>query len=425
MTARKMTAREMLDIFKKIGDNTIGSSVDFNDKELGVYGAILLAQALETNSSLETLDIDDSTVGNPGVEALASVLKTNSSIRDFTLSRHIRVGYSGIKALASALKTNETLLRVVFDKMSIRFASALELGKVLQFNSSITELVLSYCKINNLSLCKLAEALKGNTSLKSLNLYHNKFGPTGVKALFDALKDNTTLEELNLKENYLGCSGGRVIADGLNKTSIKTLDIGYCFIGDAGATALAEALKVNTTLTSLMIDNNKYSYVSLSSLLETLTVNRTLKCLYANYFIKYNNDTVMSTINSNINSNHITLVLLLCKILRLNPTFEKMFLPHIEFSNNRLTTLLREIEKHKHIEEFYYTSKNSKSIVSSKIVSILEKNKKNKIIKSIRSALRQNYFVLALLPEEMWELIYDYLPYDSLVNFNLALRLEY
>ena len=412
-----MYERETLAILEKISNNTIGLSVDFTDKELGDFGAILFAQKLKTNSSITTLDIGDRTVGNLGTEALAPVLETNSSIEHLILS-NIRVGYSGIKALASALKTNKTLLRVEFNKMSIRFASALELVKVLQFNSSITVLVLSSCNLNNLSLCKLAEALKGNTSLKSLNLYNNKFRATGVKALFEALKDNTTLEELNLKENYLGDSGGRVIADSLNKSSIKTLDIGYCFIGNAGANAIEKALKLNNTLTTLMIDNNKYNYGSLIDLLMALDVNRTLKCLYANYFTVYNDDTYMSKSKSN----HIALVFQLCDIFRRNRTFNEMFLPHIEFSDNHLSTLLREIEKHKHIEEFYYISKNPNSIVSGKIVSIVEKNK---IIKSIRSALRQNNFVLALLPEEMWEFICDYLPYDGLVNFNLALRLEY
>ena len=413
-----MTARKTLIILNNIGDNTIGLSVDFTDKELGDFGAILLAQKLKTNSSITTLDIGDRTVGNLGTEALAPVLETNSIIEHLILS-NIRVGYSGIKALASALKTNKTLLRVEFNKMSIRFASALELVKVLQFNSSITVLVLSSCNLNNLSLCKLAEALKGNTSLKSLNLYNNKFRATGVKALFEALKDNTTLEELNLKENYLGCSGGRVIADGLNKSSIKTLDIGYCFIGNAGANAIEKALKLNNTLTSLMIDNNKYNYGSLIDLLMALDVNRKLECLYANYFIVYNDDIYNS---KSRRINHISLVIQLCDIFRRNRTFNEMFLPHIEFSDNDLSTLLREIEKHKHIKEFHYISKNPNSIVSGKIVSIV---KNNKIIKSIRSALRQNYFVLALLPEEMWELICDYLPYDGLVNFNLALRLEY
>jgi Ran GTPase-activating protein (RanGAP) involved in mRNA processing and transport len=412
-----MRISETLAILNKIGDNTIGLSVDFTDKELGVYGAILLAQALETNSSIEILTISDNNVGNLGAEALASVFKTNTTLKKLSLSR-IRVGYLGIKELASALETNKTIKIVEFDKITIHYASALELGKVLQFNSSITVFVLSSCNLNNLSLCKLAEALKGNTSLKSLNLYNNKFRSTGVKALCEALENNTTLEELNLKENYLGDSGGRVIADGLNKTSIKTLDIGYCCIGNAGARALTEALKGNKSLTSLMIDNNKYNYDSLSSLLEALKVNRTLKCIYANYFTVYDDDNYMS----NSNSNHITLVLLLCEILRLNPTFEKLFLPHIEFNDNQLRLLLDEIEKHKHIEDFYYTSKNLNSIFSGKIVSILEKNK---IIKSIRSKLRQNSFVLEILPEEMWELICDNLSHDGLVNFNLALRLKY
>jgi len=69
----------------------------------------------------------------------------------------------------------------------------------------------------------VAEILKSNTSVTKVNLHGNKeIGDEGVKALAEALKVSTTVEWLCLNA---------------------------CDIGDDGAAALAEALRYNTSLT--------------------------------------------------------------------------------------------------------------------------------------------------------------------------------
>ena len=71
----------------------------------------------------------------------------------------------------------------------------------------------------------VAEILKSNTSVTYVRLERNKeIGDEGAKALAEALKVNATVEELSLWK---------------------------CGIGDDGAAALAEALRANTSLTKL------------------------------------------------------------------------------------------------------------------------------------------------------------------------------
>ena len=76
----------------------------------------------------------------------------------------------------------------------------------------------------------VAEILKSNTSVTTVRLNRNTaIGDEGAKALAEALKVNATVE---------------------------TLDLQSCGIGDDGAAALAEALGSNTSLTRLELDRN-------------------------------------------------------------------------------------------------------------------------------------------------------------------------
>ena len=77
----------------------------------------------------------------------------------------------------------------------------------------------------------LAEILKSNTSVTKVYLNRNKeIGDEGAKALAEALKVNKAVEVLQL---------------------------GDCGIGNGGAAALAEALRSNTSLTVLYLGDNK------------------------------------------------------------------------------------------------------------------------------------------------------------------------
>ena len=76
----------------------------------------------------------------------------------------------------------------------------------------------------------VAEILKSNTSVTLVDLRVNKdIGDEGAKALAEALKVNKT---------------------------VKTLWLYGCGIGDDGAAALAEALRSNTSLTYLRLEYN-------------------------------------------------------------------------------------------------------------------------------------------------------------------------
>ena len=96
--------------------------------------------------------------------------------------------------------------------------------------------------------------LKNSVNVVKINLESNDIGDAGASALADALKVNTTLTEINLGSNEIGDDGASALADALKVNTTLTKIVLCCNpIGDAGASALADALKVNTTLTEIYL----------------------------------------------------------------------------------------------------------------------------------------------------------------------------
>lgn len=113
-------------------------------------------------------------------------------------------------------------------RLEINSISARSLAKALWVNDTVTCLDLSSNDLNDHAGSYLARVLKRNSSLRKIELDNNKLGPKSCQAFGESLMTNTSLIYLSLDSNPI-------------VTSSET----------AGLKALAEAIKVNTTLTSL------------------------------------------------------------------------------------------------------------------------------------------------------------------------------
>ncbi|KJE92684.1 hypothetical protein CAOG_009694 [Capsaspora owczarzaki ATCC 30864] len=97
-----------------------------------------------------------------------------------------------------------------------------------------------------------------NTTLTRLVLENMLAGDAGATAIAEALKVNKSLRKLCLTLNQIGDAGAQAIAKALQvNTTLTNLLLWRNQIGDAGAQAIAEALKVNTTLKELHLDYNQ------------------------------------------------------------------------------------------------------------------------------------------------------------------------
>ncbi|KAG0278197.1 hypothetical protein BGZ96_002500, partial [Linnemannia gamsii] len=114
-------------------------------------------------------------------------------------------------------------------------------------------------------------------NLTGLSLYKNMGWSL---ALSEALKTNSTLTTLSLHYNWIMEIGAVALSETLNTNStLTTLSLHYNSIGENGAVALFEVLKFNSTLTTLNLERNCIEDNGAVALSEALKVNSTLTTL--------------------------------------------------------------------------------------------------------------------------------------------------
>ena len=117
-------------------------------------------------------------------------------------------------------------------------------------------------------------------NITKLFLFQNAITDAGATALAEMLKENTTLQQLNISGNSIGQGGATALAEMLKEnTTLQQLNISGNSIGQGGATALAEMLKENTTLQQLDVSINSIGQGGATALAEMLKENTTLQQL--------------------------------------------------------------------------------------------------------------------------------------------------
>jgi Ran GTPase-activating protein (RanGAP) involved in mRNA processing and transport len=113
----------------------------------------------------------------------------------------------------------------------------------------------------------------------------NKITDVGMTALAQALKNNTTVKEiyLDLGWNKVGIAGWTSFSAALARnTSVETLTISNS-LSDDGAVVLFEAVKSNATLVKLDLGNNSIGQNGAAMLAEALECNTSLSTLDLSY----------------------------------------------------------------------------------------------------------------------------------------------
>ena len=263
--------------------NSTVTHLRLSNNGVGDSGAAALAKAVEINSTLTELDLSDNRIGDSGAAALAKAVEINSTLTELDLS-HNRIGDSGAAALAKAVEINSTLTELNLLGNEIGESGAAALAKAVEINSTLTELDLSHNRIGDSGAAALAKAVEINSTLTELDLSHNRIGDSGAAALAKAVEINSTLTELNLLGNEIGESGAAALAKAVEINSTLTeLDLSHNRIGDSGAAALAKAVKINSTLTELDLSHNRIRDSGAAALAKAVEINSTLTELHLHH----------------------------------------------------------------------------------------------------------------------------------------------
>ncbi|RLN47852.1 hypothetical protein BBJ29_002810 [Phytophthora kernoviae] len=207
-------------------------------------------------SRLRTLDLGFNRLTDKGATQLAEALETNTSLESLYLSGN-EIGPAGARALAQAL-TKNTYLR---------------------------SLHLSGNNIGEEGARFLADGIAGNTALRALYLGTNGIGAAGMQSLATALTQNKSLEELTLGQNKVGSAGARHLATAFatGYVALSTLELGKNAVDQEGAIALARSLCGSNRLQNLYMDHNPLGDVGASAFGALLAQNTELRVLDLSY----------------------------------------------------------------------------------------------------------------------------------------------
>eukprot|EP00434_Breviolum_minutum_P017496 symbB.v1.2.015442.t1/scaffold1121.1/size137196/10 len=133
-----------------------------------------------------------------------------------------------------------------------------------------------FCDRNTVKeVCRLFR----NQKIKMMNLSDRvkELGDEHMKALADAIRVNKTVTAIDLSNTNVGDDGLKALADALrvNHTLTCIVLCGNNF-GDEGVKALADALRVNKTLTDVALDDNNFGNEGLKALASAMDVNEAI-----------------------------------------------------------------------------------------------------------------------------------------------------
>ena len=99
---------------------------------------------------------------------------------------------------------------------------------------------------------RLANSFGTCLNLTDLNLYYSGMSEAGATSIAEAIKVNKTLTNLNLCSSAVNktLTNLNLCSSAVNKT-LTNLDLSDNGMSEAGATSIAEEIKVNKTLTNL------------------------------------------------------------------------------------------------------------------------------------------------------------------------------
>jgi Ran GTPase-activating protein (RanGAP) involved in mRNA processing and transport len=212
----------------------------------------LVTQLCDTNIP-SALSLQECSLGDDGAEqVVASPLISNPDGISTLSLRHNHITAAGARAIFTHLRTAaDRLSELVLDYNPISDAGVQPLPALLKDsnNGQLESLSLRYCGITSAGCRSISSALtkaqvKGaDRGVRHLSLAGNAIGDAGAKAIAAALKLNVSLEELDLTGCSIGAEGCSAIAEALlSNTHLKHLVLDYNNIGSEGAAALAVLL---------------------------------------------------------------------------------------------------------------------------------------------------------------------------------------
>eukprot|EP00048_Salpingoeca_helianthica_P009019 m.129352 g.129352 ORF g.129352 m.129352 type:complete len:332 (+) comp14753_c1_seq7:11-1006(+) len=220
---------------------------------------------------------DESLLGDDDA-LLARARENDPHVKSFSFQgRNDTFEESFLMDLAHVLEINTVAKTMGF--MDIRFPqtqASVHMFAALAKNTALEMVSIIGCVLDQETLHALLTALSVNTTVTEF-----RFGgvllPPGASAAAELLKKNATLTLIDFEHTQLGDEGARLLSEGLAvNQSVLEINLSNNEITVVGIRAIAEALKINTTLTSIDLGENEMGAEGARCLGDMLQMNSTL-----------------------------------------------------------------------------------------------------------------------------------------------------
>jgi len=220
---------------------------------IGDPGAASLAKALRGHVNFETLLIGRNEIGDKGIEAIALALNshenthenTHEGLRELDMYGNA-IGYVGAEQLAEALRSNRSLKKLyLYNNRNIGIYGAQSFSAAIQANNNLHTIDLSYCNLGYSGAQTLADMLTNYKDLCVFCISGNDLQDYGAELIASALSSkDTKLQELRLGYNWITDSGAQALAKAFAVVHhLAVVDLDDNKIEDEGAKAIADALR--------------------------------------------------------------------------------------------------------------------------------------------------------------------------------------
>lgn len=225
-----------------------------------LYNTLLYKTLLNMPSSLELLSFVNCNIGTQGVTYIGEILKLK----------------------------NIFIKKLIINNDTLNTEGCIELGKIVADNTILEELNLSNAIQVDVSMYNIIVGLSYNTNIVTLNLSNNYIYNSFYPLINTFIKNNKKLT--NLYMSYVAFDEPnfgfhKMWIDGLSiNTFIKIIDVSGNNLNDTDIDCIYNAMKINTTIERIYIENNKFiTDDGFDKIFELLETHPSLKVLKANF----------------------------------------------------------------------------------------------------------------------------------------------
>ncbi|KAF0686324.1 Aste57867_21863 [Aphanomyces stellatus] len=235
------------------------TSLNVRNNRLTDSGISALVHLCLNKDDLTVLDLSENKVDGDAAEALAEYVAASSCALVELRMNGSDVDDGEVLGFAQALHTNTSLQSLELSRNLIGSAEMMNvvqpdlvtggeaIAEMLCNNGFLTKLDLSWNKIRLNSAVELGKALAINNGLRELNLAYNAFGNDGTQAIGMALHKNNCLQILDLSHNNIPCQAAFVIAQSLQvNDSMTTIILDGNPLGKLGCQSLLHAVATSS-----------------------------------------------------------------------------------------------------------------------------------------------------------------------------------